>query len=96
MSDFKKTGSLKIKLPFTAGWLVVDMLTVVKMVLYSVLNAFVRNCGEFSKVCFWKLMLQLEICGDLQPIVSMNVIKSKYRESHAHNRFPELPKEFLM
>ncbi len=80
MSDSKKTGSLKIKLPFTAGWLVVDMLTVVKMVLYSVLSAFVRNCGEFAKVCFWKLMLQLEICGDLQPIVSMNVLKSKYTE----------------
>ncbi len=69
MSDSKKAGTLKIKLPFTAGWLVVDMLTVVKVVLYSVLNAFVRNCGEFAKVC-----------GDLQPIVSMNVLKSKYRE----------------
>jgi hypothetical protein len=31
-SDSKKTGTLKIKLPFTAGWLVVDMVTVVKMV----------------------------------------------------------------
>ncbi len=96
MSDSKKTGSLKIKLPFTAGWLVVDMLTVVKMVLYSVHNAFVRNCGEFAKVCFWKLMLQLKICGDLQPIVSMNVLKSKYREFMHTVGFPELPKEFLM
>ncbi len=70
MSDSKKTGTPKIKLPFTAGWLVVDMLTVVvKVVLYSVLNAFVRNCGEFAKVC-----------GELQPIVSMNVLKSNYRE----------------
>jgi hypothetical protein len=70
LSDSKKTGTPKIKLPFTAGWLVVDMLTVVvKVVLYSVLNAFVRNCGEFAKVC-----------GELQPIVSMNVLKSNYRE----------------
>ncbi len=77
MSDSKKTGTPKIKLPFTAGWLVVDMLTVVvKVVLYSVLNAFVRNCGEFAKVC-----------GELQPIVSMNVLKSKVQGIHAHSSF---------